>query len=95
VLNRFPGRIEVLVLVESIDEADPSIRLRYVLTTPGTLKVACTPELRAALEQAIGSDHFQFYAATKRRVPPKPNGNGMNAPHIGAVASSRPAIVAQ
>jgi DNA polymerase-3 subunit alpha len=78
ILNRFPGRTEVVLVVDSADETEPEKRRRYVLSASQDLRVACTSELRRELESALGEEHFRFHAE-------KPKPNGGNARRQGAM----------
>jgi len=66
ILNRFPGKTEVHIIVDSADENAPNQRVRYILYPPSALRVSCGPHFREELEQALGNDHFRFHAAQKR-----------------------------
>ena len=66
ILNRFPGKTEVHIIVDSADENAPNQRVRYILSPPSALRVSCGPHFREELEQALGNDHFRFHAAQKR-----------------------------
>ncbi|MBW3538708.1 MAG: DNA polymerase III subunit alpha [Planctomycetes bacterium] len=71
VLSRYPGRTEVVIVVDSAEKADAARRLRYVLATPTDLRVSCTAELQSALGEVLGDEHYRLHATPKRR-----NGNG-------------------
>jgi DNA polymerase-3 subunit alpha len=64
-LRRFPGKTDVVIVVDSADEAEPTRQFRYVLSTPA--RVACNGELRQALADAIGESCFQMHAAAAKR----------------------------
>jgi len=70
ILYRFPGRTQVVLVVDSVDGNDQDTRLRYVLEPSSDLKVSCGPELRAELSQAVGEEHFRFHGKIS-----KPNGS--------------------
>jgi DNA polymerase-3 subunit alpha len=74
ILGRFPGLTEVVLVVDSADEQEPQVRRRYLLSTPSTLRVACTPEFQAELRHVVGEAHFQLHAQLRRK-----NGNGSRA----------------
>jgi DNA polymerase-3 subunit alpha len=74
VLARHPGLAEVVLVAETPDDASPGRRLRFVLAAPDALRVACTPELKSELAQAIGENHFKFHAAPVRKNGPARNG---------------------
>jgi DNA polymerase-3 subunit alpha len=67
ILSRTPGRSEVVLVVDSVDESNPRTRLRYLLKTPNELRVSCTPELRAQLAEIVGAEHLQFRSPERKR----------------------------
>jgi DNA polymerase-3 subunit alpha len=71
-LRRFPGKTDVVVVIDSADEAEPTRQFRYVMSTPSNFRVACNGELRQALQDAIGESYFQMHA-----VPPKRGGGSV------------------
>ncbi len=75
ILRRHPGRTEVRVLVDSVDESDPEARLRYVMSVPNGLCVSCGPELRADLSRVLGQENFRLHAARPKKTV-RSNGNG-------------------
>ena len=74
VLQRFPGRTEVVIIVDTVDAADPGTRLRCTLTVPNQMRVSCSEELRRELTQAIGSGHFALHGAPRKRNGQSGNG---------------------
>ena len=71
ILRRNPGRVEVVIIIETLSETDES-PLRYTLSTPADLQVACTPALREQLVAALGQTHVEFHSSSRR-------GNGAGA----------------
>jgi len=71
ILGRFPGETEVVVVVDTADEDEPTSRKRYLLSTSSTLRVCCNEEFQAELRHVLGEEHFQLHAPVRRR-----NGNG-------------------
>ncbi|MFO0918683.1 MAG: DNA polymerase III subunit alpha [Planctomycetaceae bacterium] len=71
ILNRYPGRSEVMVVVDTADETRPSTRLRFIAQKPLDFKVSCTRELRTELTDVLGPGHLHFMAEPKRK-----NGSG-------------------
>ncbi len=69
ILQKFPGRTEVILIVDSVDSESQDGRLRYVMSTPNNLRVSCGPELRAELADTLGEAHFEFHAAPKKSKP--------------------------
>ena len=66
-LQRFPGKTDVVLVVDSA-HADRQIpRRRYILTTPEECRVSCSPDLRTELEGVLGEEHFQFHSTKRRR----------------------------
>ena len=75
VLGRNPGPVEVVVFVDSADERDPSLRRRFHLNLPTTLRVTCSNPLRGELQSILGEEHVRFHSA-----PPKKNGRSASPP---------------
>ena len=75
ILSRFPGRIEVVVVVDSAHEETPGKPMRYLLKTPAALRVSCSSELQTALRDVLGEEHLRFHSPSRRR-----NGNGNRRP---------------
>jgi DNA polymerase-3 subunit alpha len=78
ILQANPGPVEVVIFVESADEADPTVRRRFRLKQP--LSVSCTSNLRSELTGVVGEEHVRFNGS-----PPKKNGRNLE--------SRRPAVV--
>ena len=66
-LQRFPGRSEVIIIVDSVDAKDKDSIVRYIMTTPSDLRVSCSTPLRDALAQTIGHEHFEFHATAQKK----------------------------
>ncbi|MSR58678.1 MAG: DNA polymerase III subunit alpha [Planctomycetaceae bacterium] len=71
-LGRYPGRCGVAVVVESFDEQNPQVKLRYLLSPSQNLKVAADSRLAAELQQILGPGNVRFLSTPKR----KSSGNG-------------------
>jgi DNA polymerase-3 subunit alpha len=69
ILGRHPGPVEVVVVIDSADERDSSVRRRFYLALPTTLRVTCSNPLRGELQSILGEEHVRFHSA-----PPKRNG---------------------
>lgn len=67
VLNKYPGRTAVVIVVDSADEIDPSNRFRYILSTRNDLRVSCGAELREGLHEILGEENVQFHAVPKKK----------------------------
>ncbi|MCH7686128.1 MAG: DNA polymerase III subunit alpha [Planctomycetes bacterium] len=67
VLNKNPGRTEVLIVVDSAGEIDPGSRLRYSLSTRNDLRVACGDELQQGLHEILGEENVRFLTGTKQK----------------------------
>jgi len=78
ILQAHPGPVEVVIFVESTDEADPMLRRRFRLKQP--LCVSCTGNLRSDLTGVVGEEHVRFNG-----TPPKKNGRNLE--------TRRPAVV--
>ena len=74
VLQRFPGRTEVVIIVDTVDAADSGTRLRCTLTVPNQMRVSCSEELRSELTQTVGSGHFELHGAPRKRNGHSGNG---------------------
>lgn len=75
ILQRYPGKSEVVVLVETTDEEDPTCRLRFVAQKPIAMKVTCTKELKTELRDVLG-DGSLMYVAEAKRASSKPQSVG-------------------
>ncbi len=67
VLKQFPGRTEVIIIVDTIDQENDGNRLRYIMATPNDVRVSCSSELQDALAAAIGREHFEFHSAPQKK----------------------------
>ncbi len=67
ILQRYPGRSEVMVVVDTVDDARPSSRMRYVAEKPLQVKVSCTRELKTELTDVLGPGHLHITAEPKRK----------------------------
>jgi DNA polymerase-3 subunit alpha len=74
ILRRHPGRCDVAVVVESFDEANPAVRLRYLLQPAASVKVSADTGLASELEQVLGAGNVRFLSLQKRKAGA--NGNG-------------------
>ena len=74
VLGRHPGRVEVVVIVETSDPNDEETPVRYVMTTPNDLRVSCSPELQQELATVLSHGDFEFHGGHSRTGGS--NGNG-------------------
>jgi DNA polymerase-3 subunit alpha len=70
ILKRFPGRCDVVLVVESFDDASPSQRVKYLLTPPADLRVAADSRLAAELRSVLGPGNVKFLTTPRKR----PNG---------------------
>ncbi|MEO1996463.1 MAG: OB-fold nucleic acid binding domain-containing protein, partial [Planctomycetaceae bacterium] len=67
-LRRFPGKTDVVLVVDSAHIERQIPRRRYILTTPDECRVSCSGDLRSALEGLLGEEHFQFHSTKRRRL---------------------------
>ncbi|MBM82974.1 MAG: DNA polymerase III subunit alpha, partial [Planctomycetaceae bacterium] len=65
-LQRYPGKTSVVVVVDSVDEEKPDGRLRYTLSTPADMRVSCGPELRRELTDMLGDNYFAFHSDQRK-----------------------------
>ena len=70
-LNRYPGKTSVVLVVISSEENKPNVQTRYLFTTPGEMKVSCNPDLRRELIEIMGEEFVAF-------VPMKNSSSRMN-----------------
>lgn len=87
ILRLHPGRCSVAIVIESFDDANPSLRLRYLLSPGPNFKVAADAELAGELEQVLGAGNFQFASTQKRK--PGSNGNGNGNGHANGRGNGR------
>jgi DNA polymerase III subunit alpha len=73
VLSRHPGGVDVVILVDTSDDPDPTQRRRFFLALPSTLRVTCSGQLRSDLQAILGEEHVRFHSAPVKK-------NGRNAP---------------
>ncbi|WLD12190.1 DNA polymerase III subunit alpha [Planctellipticum variicoloris] len=62
ILNKHPGRTEVVLFVDTAEDAQPSARIRFIAQKPLEQKVSCTRELRTELSDALGDGNLKFMA---------------------------------
>ncbi|MGE3316946.1 MAG: DNA polymerase III subunit alpha [Planctomycetaceae bacterium] len=75
VLRRYPGATEVILVIDSTDAANESQRVRYVLTTPTSMNVCCSVNLRSELEAILGEEHVRYHAPSRSRSASSANGS--------------------
>ncbi|HEX4073082.1 MAG TPA: DNA polymerase III subunit alpha, partial [Planctomycetaceae bacterium] len=63
VLGRHPGPIDVVVVIDTADEREPTLRRRFFLALPNTLRVTCSGPLRTELQSILGEEHIRFHSA--------------------------------
>jgi DNA polymerase-3 subunit alpha len=85
ILRRYPGRCGVAVVVESFDEKNPAVKLRYLLAPGQDVKVAADGRLAEELQQILGAGNVRFLSAPKRRSNGA-NGNGNGRRPMAAVS---------
>lgn len=68
VLERYPGKTDVVVVVETVSAEDESLRLRFVSQKPLELKVSCTRALRTELDDVLGTGFVKTFAEPRRPV---------------------------
>ncbi len=66
ILQRYPGKSEVVVVVETADPEEPTCRLRFVAQKPIAMRVTCNRELRTELNDVLGDGNLVFIAEAKR-----------------------------
>jgi DNA polymerase-3 subunit alpha len=81
ILKRYPGRCDVVLVVESFDDANPSQRVKYLLTPAAETPVAADSRLATELRAVLGPGNVKFLT-TQRKKPNGPHvrtGNGVGA----------------
>lgn len=81
ILKRFPGRCDVVLVVESFDDTNPSQRVRYLMTPGVDSKVSGDPRLAIELREILGPGNVKFLT-TQRKKPNGPHsrsGSGADA----------------
>jgi DNA polymerase III subunit alpha len=66
ILQRHPGKTDVIVLVETLDQETATNRLRFIAQKPVPLKVAANAELRRELDDLLGDGNIHLVADVKR-----------------------------
>ena len=64
-LQNNPGRTEVVLILDSVDEEESNRPLRYVVSTPN-YRVSMTPELQTTLGDMLGEDNLHLHAAAPK-----------------------------
>ena len=67
ILGRYPGRVEVVVIIESTRADDEATPVRYIMSTPNDLRVSCSQELQTELGAVLGETDFEFHSNNRRR----------------------------
>ena len=65
ILENHPGKTDVILIVDTPDQNDPSQHFRFVLSTPSQFKVSCNADLQSSLNELLGSEHIQLIAPPK------------------------------
>lgn len=81
ILKRYPGRCDVVLVVESFDDDNPSQRVKYLMTPAADTKVAADSRLATELRAVLGPGNIKFLT-TQRKKPNGPHarsGNGVGA----------------
>ncbi len=67
ILESFPGKTDVILIIDTPDPNDAEQHFRFVLSTPSQFKVSCSSEMQTQLHDVLGREHIQLI------VPPKQN----------------------
>ncbi|WP_339910790.1 DNA polymerase III subunit alpha [Symmachiella dynata] len=67
VLRRHPGKCEVVLVVESVDQEDRSRQVRFILSTPPEMRVSGDPRVAAELQDVVGQANVRLHGARRRR----------------------------
>jgi DNA polymerase-3 subunit alpha len=75
ILQRYPGKADVMLVVETVADDDEARRVRFVSHKPVGLNVSYTRELRTELDDVLGSG-FVLTKSEPRRAASRSTGNG-------------------
>ncbi len=64
VLKRFPGRTDVVLILDTLNNENTKSGSRYILRVPSDLRVSCSQELQDELAGLLGRDNFELHSAT-------------------------------
>jgi DNA polymerase-3 subunit alpha len=81
ILRRHPGRCDVLVVIDSFDDHNPTLRFRHLLQPSAAFKVAADAELATELEEVVGPGNVRYVSTQKHK--PGGNGNGKSRSNGG------------
>jgi DNA polymerase-3 subunit alpha len=76
ILRRHPGRCDVVIVIESFDDQNPTLRFRHLLQPSSAFKVAANTELASELEQVLGAGNVRYVSTQKHKPGGNGNGNG-------------------
>ena len=65
ILESHPGKTDVILIVDTPDQNDPSQHFRFVLSTPSQMKVSCNADLQSSLNDLLGREHIQLITPPK------------------------------
>ncbi|GDY10512.1 DNA-directed DNA polymerase [Planctomycetia bacterium] len=65
ILENHPGKTDVILIVDTPDQNDPSQHFRFVLSTPSQFKVSCNADLQSSLNDLLGREHIQLITPPK------------------------------
>lgn len=65
ILENHPGKTDVILIVDTPDQNDPTQHFRFVLSTPSNFKVSCNSDLQSSLNDLLGREHIQLIAPPK------------------------------
>jgi len=85
ILKRFPGRCDVVLVVESFDDMNPSQRVRYLMTPGPDSKVSADARLAIELREVLGPGNVKFLT-TQRKKPNGPHSRSGNGADTKAYA---------
>lgn len=66
ILQRYPGKSEVVVLVETVNTDEPTTRLRFIAQKPLGMKVSASRDLQTELNDVLGDGYLHLFSDTKR-----------------------------
>ena len=66
ILQKFPGKAEVLVYVETVDAEEPTNRIRFLAQKPIGLKVSVSNEMQQELNDVLGEGSLRLIADARK-----------------------------
>jgi len=75
IIRRYPGKCEVVLVIETFEDDAPDRKLRYLLSTGPDFKVAADAQVEAELAELLGKQNVKFHGAPRKRSNGSANGS--------------------